>query len=638
MGKNSDNNSIGVFRLGIALAVVLLFTSTVCLPYEGQILFNGNRIYYELEEAEGEFIVIVGDGPGLDSSYMKGAFNHGKFLRYDQLGSGMSQNLSSLDITFQYYISELAALIYTLNVDSFHLIGHGFGGAVAVGLALTNPPGLLSLVIVNPRLNYPAIDSALVEAVAQESVKDLDKFELLFGSSSEPERESSIAKNSINMDTYNLFWGDDSTFINGVLRGFDLSCGLPDINVPVLVCAGLESFPGVVHTATYQVGALESEFVTFMNSGNFPMIEEPTAFKSIVEDFHRRVEEAAESDLRNEAHCEVLSETPGERIFRLQDSERTLVMQVGDDFTVMLPSNPGAGYFWRVESFDEDVLRLISDPFYEEPKEAGSGYDVFGFRVVGSGSSPLVFSFGSSWDIVPMKSCSMLVQVEEYFVDPLIIHASDSGKTFIVGLNEPIEVVLESTVSSNLSWRIALTTPGIVRQPKESESRVFEDSSGLARKIEKVYYFEGMNYGEATLEFAYGSPWDDVPPEKTFEATLIVTEPFREVAIIQDSDNGREIEIGNNQTIIIKLKKALATDGEWKISPSNTKFHLIQEPYEEEYSKVSYSVFRLRPTELGESQLEFYYIENESNEQPVGTFTITIQTNETMNHSRVPLQ
>jgi proline iminopeptidase len=638
MRKNSDNQFIGVSRLGIAFAVLLLFASTVCLPYDGQILFNGNKIYYEVEEAEGEFIVIVGDGPGLDSSYMKGVFNHGKSLRYDQLGSGMSQNLSSLDITFQYYISELAALIYSLNIDSFHLIGHGFGSAVAAGLALTNPPGLLSLVIVNPRLNFPAIDSALLEARVQESTKDLDKFELLFGNSSEPERKSSIAKNLINMDTYNLFWGDDPTFINGKLRGFDLSCGLTDINVPVLVCAGLESFPGVIHTSTYQVGAFESEFVTFMNSAHFPMIEETTAFKLIVEDFHRRVEEAVENNLKDEANCDVLSETPGERIFSLQDSGRTLDLQVGDDFTVMLPSNPGAGYFWRVESFEEDVLRLISDPFYEEPKEAGSGYDVFGFRVVGSGSSPLVFSFGSSWDIVPIKSCSMLVQVEEYFVEPLIIHASDSGKTFIVGLNEPIEVVLESTVSSSLSWRIASTTPGIVRQPKESETRVFQDSSGLAKKIEQIYYFEGMNYGEATLEFAYGSPWDDVPPEKTFEATLIVTEPFKEVFIIQDSDNGRAIEIGTHHTLIIRLKKALATDSGWRISSMDTKFQLIQNPYEAKYSEVSYSVFHLRPTEFGESLLEFHYSEDASNDQPVGTFKIKIQTNETADRSRVPLQ
>ncbi|MBN2253181.1 MAG: protease inhibitor I42 family protein, partial [Kosmotogaceae bacterium] len=331
-------------------------------------------------------------------------------------------------------------------------------------------------------------------------------------------------------------------------------------------------------------------------------------------------------------------EMPGERVFGLQDSERTANMRVGDDFTVMLPSNPGAGYFWRVESFEEDVLRLISDPFYEEPKDAGCGYDVFGFRVVGSGFSPLVFSFGSSWDIVPMKSCSMLFQVEEYFVEPLTIHASDSGKTFIVGLNEPIEVVLESTVNSGLSWRIALTTPGVVRQPKESESRVFEDSSGLARKIEQVYYFEGMNYGAATLEFDYGSPWDDVPPEKTFEATLVITEPFREVYIIQDSDNGREIEIGINQTVIIMLKKALATDGGWKVSSLDKKFQLIQDPYEEEYSRVSFSVFHFKPTELGESELEFFYIENESNEMPAGTFTIKIQTNETIDHSRKPLQ
>ncbi len=70
----------------------------------------------------------------------------------------------------------------------------------------------------------------------------------------------------------------------------------------------------------------------------------------------------------------------------------------------------------------------------------------------------------------------------------------------------------------------------------------------------------------------------------------------------------------------------------------DTKFQLIQNPYEAEYSEVSYSVFHLRPTEFGESLLEFHYSEDASNDQPVGTFKIKIQTNETADRSRVPLQ
>ncbi|HAY98516.1 MAG TPA: proteinase inhibitor I42, chagasin [Mesotoga sp.] len=617
------------------LAVFLLVLSAVCSSFSGQIVFNGNLIYYEIEGTEGELVVVISDGPGLDSSYMTGIFQERRILRYDHLGSGKSENSSSIDIDFQYYISELAALIYSLDLNSFHLVGHGFGSAVAVGLALTNPPGLLSLVVVNPRLNYPAIDLAISELRETEPTNGFDKYNFLLGGISTEDRAKGITDDLINRAAYSLFWGEDPASIEGRLRGLDLSSGLPDLRVPILVCVGIKSFPGIAHTSAYQSGAPNSEFVTFMNSGHFPMIEEKAAFELIVDGFFKRVEENSSIGILPKTSREILQGNPGDRVFGQEDLERNVNMHISEDFTVMLPSSPGAGYSWKISSFDEDIVRLISDPFYEEPIEQGNGYDVFSFRVVGSGSTRITFSFGSIWDETPMRTCSMSLDVEEYSVEPLTITTPDSGKTFIVGLNEPIEVVLESPVDSDLKWRIASTNPGILRQPEESETRVSENPLYAAKVIEQVYYFEGMNYGTASVRFDYGSSWEDLPPERTFEATIVVAEPVRECIIIQDSDNGRTIEIGIQQSVFVKLKKSSDENSDWQIS-SCPGFEVISGPYAEEYMDVRYTIFHLKPTGPGEVLIEFAYGGKNPEASSAETFTIRAQIAEKTEHLLKP--
>ena len=67
-----------------------------------------------------------------------------------------------------------------------------------------------------------------------------------------------------------------------------------------------------------------------------------------------------------------------------------------------------------------------------------------------------------------------------------------------------------------MSWRITSTTSSILRQTKENEYSIPENTPAVGGTVQQRYYFEGINYGTAYIEFSYGRPWEEAPPERTF--------------------------------------------------------------------------------------------------------------------------
>jgi hypothetical protein len=126
------------------------------------------------------------------------------------------------------------------------------------------------------------------------------------------------------------------------LRGLDISSGLSDLRMPVLICTGLYNFPGVDKVIDYQKLSPKSEFVTFINSAHFPMLEESEGFNMIIGDFLRRVEAEQESSPEHDLSGRAL-------IFRLEmfrSARKTTgsiwYLEIGRVFSIStLPSSPG---------------------------------------------------------------------------------------------------------------------------------------------------------------------------------------------------------------------------------------------------------------------------------------------------------
>ena len=80
-------------------------------------------------------------------------------MLYDQIGNGKSTHYPERGADFwtvDLFVRELANLIDHLGIgDRYHVLGQSWGGFLAQEHALTQPPGLRSLVLSNTAASFP---------------------------------------------------------------------------------------------------------------------------------------------------------------------------------------------------------------------------------------------------------------------------------------------------------------------------------------------------------------------------------------------------------------------------------------------------------------------------------------------------
>ncbi len=110
---------------------------------------NGTRLYYEMA-GEGEPIVMI-HGLGWDTRSWDNQFaefaKQYKVIRYDMRGFGKSDMPTDQPYA---HADDLKALLDHLDVNAAHVIGHSFGGEIAINFALAYPEATRSLVLIEP--------------------------------------------------------------------------------------------------------------------------------------------------------------------------------------------------------------------------------------------------------------------------------------------------------------------------------------------------------------------------------------------------------------------------------------------------------------------------------------------------------
>lgn len=117
-----------------------------------QLNFSGNTLYYHIQGKENPHTLVFIHGGGLDHK-MWGAqesyfSNHYQVLTYDLRGHGQSshENNDGLDM------DDLLAILQTIKVDTFTLVGCSLGSIIALDLALAYPQKVNQLALVSPGL------------------------------------------------------------------------------------------------------------------------------------------------------------------------------------------------------------------------------------------------------------------------------------------------------------------------------------------------------------------------------------------------------------------------------------------------------------------------------------------------------
>jgi len=265
----------------------------------------GTFAYYEVGPRRGVPLVLLSGGPGFDSEY----FWFGPVFRqlartrwvvsYDQRGTGRSVPVGPADtVTVADMVADLEALRVALGVERLDLLGHSWGGYLAMAYGATHGDRVAHMV--------------LVGSAAPKFSETIFLFGQVF-----PERDMSTPMNegratgdqsllakAIDVYTSMIFYSPEHAapwraqarklafnhHQNGHL-GRDM--GIQDFT-PRL--AGFR-FPTLVTTGRYDMNVAplvawrihraiaESRLVVFERSSHIPFYEEPTAFRRELEAF-----------------------------------------------------------------------------------------------------------------------------------------------------------------------------------------------------------------------------------------------------------------------------------------------------------------------------------------------------------------
>ena len=287
---------------------------------EGYVDVPGGRVWYEVV-GTGDAIPLLTlhGGPGsthAGNRPLAALSDERPVVFYDQLGCGKSDRPDDLSLwRTERFVQELSQMRKALDLERVHIQGHSWGTMLAMDYFLTEPEGVVSLVMSSPCISISRWleDCAQYRSQLPAEVQEvLDRHEREGTTDSEEYKEATEEFNRRHvrrMDplpevlaraqgdrghaVYQHMWGPNEFFMTGNLRDYDRSGRLGEINVPTLFSCGRVDEAAPRTTEWYHSLTPGSEFVVYENSAHMPMWEETERYVSVVRGFLRRAEDSS---------------------------------------------------------------------------------------------------------------------------------------------------------------------------------------------------------------------------------------------------------------------------------------------------------------------------------------------------------
>ncbi len=122
-------------------------------PREGYAPVESAQLYYR-EIGQGQPIVILHGGPDFDHSYLLPGLDRlsdsFRLIYYDQRGRGRSAgNVRPEEVSIQSDVEDLECLREYFRLESVAVLGHSWGGVLALEYALRHPDRVSHLILMN---------------------------------------------------------------------------------------------------------------------------------------------------------------------------------------------------------------------------------------------------------------------------------------------------------------------------------------------------------------------------------------------------------------------------------------------------------------------------------------------------------
>jgi L-proline amide hydrolase len=290
---------------------------------EGLVSFRGYNVWYRIvgdRDLPGKLpLLCLHGGPGATHDYLEPleamVATGRRVIFYDQLGAGNSDHPHNPSLwTVQLFVEELGVVRQALGLNHVHILGQSWGGMLGMEYALTQPLGLMSLILANSPASMPewVAEANRLRAELPTDVQEVLLKHEAAGTTNDPAYQEAMLvfyrrhlcrldpwpdclkrafeKLSKDPEVYNTMNGPSEFHVIGVIKDWDIVDRLGEIHVPTLVISGRydEATPAIAETV--HRGIPGSEWVLFENSSHSSHLEETDRFLRVLTDFLDRIE------------------------------------------------------------------------------------------------------------------------------------------------------------------------------------------------------------------------------------------------------------------------------------------------------------------------------------------------------------
>lgn len=287
----------------------LLFQLAAASARADLVAVNGTELWVE-RIGSGDPIVIVHGGPVLEHGYLVPhleAFGESfELVFFDQRLSGRSApEVDPASVRLGNFAEDIEALRTELGLGRIHLMGHSWGGLLAMKYATMHPEHLASLILLDSMAASSALWQQEQRALGGSvSEADAERRQQIMASDGFAERRSEAIEELLMLSYKPQFHDPEKlgaldlyvpadyaersarfAALGPDLESFDLHQELGSLEVPALVLYGAAEPGAELGGAAIHEALSESEFVLIEEAGHFPFIEQPEAFLAAVRAF-----------------------------------------------------------------------------------------------------------------------------------------------------------------------------------------------------------------------------------------------------------------------------------------------------------------------------------------------------------------
>lgn len=285
---------------------------------EGYIPVPGGRVWYKVLGSSTRVpLLTLHGGPGAGHDYLEPLESLAAdrpVIFYDQLGCGKSDQPEDRSLwRIERFVEEVKAVREGLGLASVHLLGHSWGGWLAIEYMLSEPAGVVSLVLSGTSSSvdeYIRGTERLRAALPSEVRKTLSRHEAT-ADFHNPEYEAAVVQfykqhfcrldpwpeplmrtvqNITGNPVYQAMWGPNEFIGTGNLVGWNRTKRLGEITVRTLITVGRYDSVTPSCAETLHRGINGSRLEILDGSSHMAPLEEPGRYLELVRQFLAEVE------------------------------------------------------------------------------------------------------------------------------------------------------------------------------------------------------------------------------------------------------------------------------------------------------------------------------------------------------------